>query len=306
MDWDHLRVFLAVAREGQILAAARRLGLNHATVARRLDALETALGAPLFDRRPAGSTLTQAGERLMPAAERVEAELLGIEVTTRAAGAAIAGTVRIGATDGLGNLFLAAELGGFARRHPDLTIELVPLPRVFSLSRREADLAVVLDPPSEGRLVTSRLADYSLGIYAARAYVEAYGAPTTLAEVADHVVVSGVEDYAYSAALDYTRVLERQTRRVFRCAGVVGQFEAVKAGVGIAVLHDFAVGCDAGLVRLLPEIGFRRSYHLIAHADTQNLARIAACRAFLGRLFRENRSRFLPAATGAGDDDAAG
>lgn len=293
MDWDLLRVFLAVAREGQMLAAARRLGLNHATVARRLDALEAALGTALFDRRPAGSVLTQAGERLLPAAERVEAELLGIADATRRAGASISGTVRLGVPDGLGNLLLAAELGRFARRHPDLVVELVPLPRAFSLSKREADLAIALDVPAEGRLTVSRLGDYTLGVYAAQDYARAHGVPATIEDIADHLLVTGVEDYAYASSLDYAHVLEAQARRVFRCAGVVGQMAAVRAGVGIGVLHDFAARDAPDLVRILPAVGFRRSYHLLAHPDTRGLTRIAACHDFLVALFREQRGRFL-------------
>lgn len=292
MDWDLLRVFLVVAREGQMLAAARRLGLNHATVARRLDALEASLGTRLFERRPSGSTLTQAGERLLPAAERIETELIGVAEAARRSGASIAGTVRIGAPDGLGNLFLAAELGRFARDHPDLVVELVPLPRVFSLSRREADLAVCLDPPTEGRLVVSRLGDYTLGVYASRAYVEANGAPESLDAVADHVVVTGVEDYAYASALDYGRVLEKKSRRLFRCAGVVGQLEAVRAGIGIGVLHDFAAREATDLVRILPEVGFRRAYHLLSHPETRDLTRVAAIRDFLADTFRRHRRLF--------------
>lgn len=296
MDWDHLRVFLTVAREGQILAAAKRLGLNHATVARRLDQLEASLGAPLFDRRPAGSTLTQAGERLLPSVERIESELLGIEEATRSAGAAVAGTVRIGAPDGLGNLFLAPELGRFAADHPDLVVELVPLPRLFSLSRREADLAIVLEPPSEGRLTVTRLGDYTLGVYASRAWVERNGRPRGVEEVADHVLVTGVEDYAYSAALDYVHVLEKHARRVFRCAGVVGQMEAVRAGIGLGVLHDFAAGTDPTLVPLMEETRFRRSYHLLSHPETRSLARIAATHAFMVDLFRRKKDVFQPKA----------
>lgn len=294
MDWDLVRIFLAVAREGQMLAAAHRLGLNHATVARRLDRLEETLGARLFERRPTGSVLTEAGEELLPVAERIETELLGVVDATRRRGAAISGTVRLGAPDGLGNFFLAGELGRLARRHPDLTVELVPLPRLFSLSRREADLAIVLDPPSEGRLVVSRLGDYTLSVYASRAYAEEHGTPANLDEVAGHLVVTGVEDYSYASSLDYARVLERRARRVYRCAGVVGQMEAVKAGVGIGVLHDFAARPVADLVRILPEVGFRRSYHLLAHPDTQGLARVAALGDFLHRRFREERRRFVP------------
>ena len=299
MDWDHLRVFLAVARQGQLLAAARRLGLNHATVARRLDALEEALGTPLFDRRPAGCVPTEAGERLLPAAERVEAEMLGITEDFREAAADVSGTVRIGAPDGLGNYFLAAELGALAALHPDLVVELVPLPRTFSLSRREADLAIVLDRPTEGRLLVSRLIDYTLSVYAARAYLERHGTPSTVEDLAGHVVVTGVEDLAYASALDYSGVLEKHGRSRFRCASVMGQMEAVRAGAGIGVLHDFAAGrhLDAqgpdALVRILPGIGFRRSYFLLAHPDTVQVRRIAVLREVLALRFREERHHFI-------------
>ncbi|MFG1288183.1 LysR family transcriptional regulator [Xanthobacter versatilis] len=299
MDWDHLRVFLAVARQGQLLAAARRLGLNHATVARRLDALEEALGAPLFDRRPAGCVPTEAGERLLPAAERVEAEMLGIAEGFRDAAADVSGTVRIGAPDGLGNYFLAAELGALTALYPDLVVELVPLPRTFSLSRREADLAIVLDRPMEGRLLVSRLIDYTLSVYAARAYLDRHGTPKSVEDLAGHVVVTGVEDLAYASALDYSGVLEKHGRSRFRCASVMGQMEAVRAGAGIGVLHDFAAGRHLeaqgpdALVRILPGIGFRRSYFLLAHPDTAQVRRIAVLRDVLAQRFRAERARFI-------------
>lgn len=294
MDWDHLRIFLAVARHGQLLAAARRLGVNHATVARRLDALEAALGTLLFERRPAGCVPTQAGERLLPVAERIEADVLGISESLRNEAAEVSGTVRVGAPDGLGNYFLAAELGTLAALHPHLVVELVPLPRTFSLSRREADLAIVLDQPAEGRLLVSRLTDYTLGVYAAQSYIDRHGTPDSAEALADHVVVTGVEDLVYSTALDYAAVLEKHAGRKFRCASVTGQLEAVGAGVGIGVVHDFAAGhAKEPLVRILPHIGFRRSYFLLAHPDTVAVRRIAALRAFIARRFREERRRFV-------------
>lgn len=294
MDWDHLRVFLAVARHGQLLAAARRLAVNHATVARRLDALEHALGTPLFERRPAGCVLTQAGERLLPVAERIEFELLGIAEGFRDEEADASGTVRIGAPDGLGNYFLAGALGELTRRHPDLVVELVPLPRTFSLSQREADLAIVLDRPVAGRLVVSRLTDYTLSVYAARAYLDRYGIPASPEELREHTVVTGVEDLSYASALDYSSALEREARSRFRCASVMGQVEAVRSGTGIGVLHDFTAASIEGVVRILPQIGFRRGYHLLSHPDTQAIKRIAVLRDFLVRRFREERQRFMP------------
>jgi DNA-binding transcriptional LysR family regulator len=229
-------------------------------VARRLDALERALGTPLFDRNPTGSLLTQAGERLLPVAERIEADVVGVAESLRQEEADASGIVRIGAPDGLGNYFLATELGRFAGLYPNLVVELVPLPRTFSLSRREADLAIVLDRPTEGRLIVSRLIDYTLGVYASRSYLERHGAPATAEDLADQLVVTGVEDFAYASALDYAAVLEKHGRQKFRCASVMGQMEAVRAGIGIGILHDFAAGRDDnGLVRILPQISFRRA-----------------------------------------------
>jgi DNA-binding transcriptional LysR family regulator len=293
-DWDHLKVFLAVARHGQILAAARKLGLNHATVARKLDALERGLRTVLFERRPAGSVLTLAGERLLPMAERIESEVFGIMEQLQAEEAAVSGTVRIGAPDGIGNYFLASEIGRLSLQHPDLIVELVPLPRSFSLSRREADLAVVLDRPSEGRLIVSRLSDYTLGAYASPNYLEAHGVPETAQDLSRHAVVTGVEDFAYASALDYAQALETRAARVFRCASVMGQMEAVRAGAGIGVLHDFAAQLTPNLIRILPEIAFRRSYFMLSHPDTTTIRRVAVCRELIARRFREERQRFLP------------
>ena len=304
MDWDHLRVFLAVARQGQLLAAARKLGLNHATVARRLDTLERGLGTTLFDRRPAGSVLTEAGERLLPVAERVETELLvGVEGLLRDE-AEVSGTVRIGAPDGLGNSFLARELGQLAVRHPGLTIELVPLPRAFSLSRREADIAIGLDRPAQGRLIVSKLSDYSLSVYASTRYLENVAAPASLDELDRHVLVTGVEDFSYATALDYSAALEASARRLFRCASVMGQLEAIRSGVGLGILHDFAVTPSDQLVRILTGVGFTRSYWMMSHPDTHAVRRVATCRAFLIQRFGEEKRRFLP--RGAQDQEVAG
>jgi DNA-binding transcriptional LysR family regulator len=295
MDWDHLRVFLAVARAGQVSAAARRLGLNHGTVSRRLDALEADLGTLLFERRPTGTTITQAGERLLPAAERVESEVVNATASLSVEAGRVSGTVRIGAPDGLGNLFLAAELGRLCEDHPDLVVELVPLPQVFSLSRREADLAITLDSPAEGRLMVTRLSDYTLSVRASAGYLARHGTPRTLDDLSGHTIVAGVDDYAYASALDYAATLGSGARSVFRCASVVGQMAAIRAGAGIGILHDFAATDDPDLVRILPQVGFRRSYFLLSHPDTRDIRRIATVRAFLIRRFREERARFIGA-----------
>src|SRR5260221_8683599 len=175
MDWDRIRIFLAVARAGQLLGAAQQLGLNHATVGRQLTALETELGTRLVERQTNGCTLTPQGEALLRSAERVESELLQANAKLSGSTARITGTVRVGAPDGLGNYFLARELGALANRHPELTIQLVPLPRTFSLSRREADIVVTLDRPKQGKLIVKKLTDYTLSVYATAQYLKETG-----------------------------------------------------------------------------------------------------------------------------------
>src|SRR6218665_1754925 len=124
VNWDDVRLFLAVARSGQFLAAARGLGVNHATLARRVSALETALGTQLFVRRPQGCEMTEEGERFLAAAERMETEMLAAQASLGRTDQAISGTVRVGAPDGFGVSFLAARLGRLSERHPDLRLEL--------------------------------------------------------------------------------------------------------------------------------------------------------------------------------------
>ncbi|MGY3644882.1 DNA-binding transcriptional LysR family regulator [Bradyrhizobium sp. LM4.3] len=131
---------------------------------------------------------------------------------------ALTGTVRVGAPDGLGNYFLADRLGALAAKHPGLVIQLVPLPRTFSLSRREADVAITLDRPKQGKLILSKLTDYTLSVYAADAYLAREGLIKTQADLAGRLFVTQVEDFVYSRALDYASVLGRLMSRRYECA----------------------------------------------------------------------------------------
>src|SRR6185312_16505258 len=144
MDWDNIRVFLSVARAGQFLAAARQLRVDHGTVSRRIGALETSLGVRLFDRQTTGCVLTAAGERLLESAEEVEAQLLRAQGDLSQSDVELSGTVRIAAPDGFTTLFLCARLGKLKAKYPSLTIQLVPMSRTFSLSKRAADLAITI------------------------------------------------------------------------------------------------------------------------------------------------------------------
>lgn len=292
MNWDHARIFLAVARAGQILSAATRLGLDHATVTRRLNGLEADLGAKVFERRPTGCTLTPVGERLLPIAERVESEMLKAQALLGGADLKLEGTVRIGAPDAFGTYFLAPRLARLAELHPDLLLQLVPLPRTFSLSKREADIAIILDRPQQGRLVGRKLTDYSLSVYALRSYLDRTGPVLRREDLRDRTLITYVHDLAYSSGLDYMDALSDAVGRRFECASAVGQIEAVKAGAGVGILHDYAAAACPDLVRILPEMRFQRTYWLAVHADMRDLRRIAETDRFIAEEVRASRAQF--------------
>jgi DNA-binding transcriptional LysR family regulator len=293
MDWDNLRIFLAIARSGQILAAAKALTLNHATVARRLDALEAQIGAPLFERRTNGCTLLPAGEQLLAHAEKMETELLQAATAISGAAALVSGHVRVGAPDGFGTFHLARALGSLANVHPDLTIQLVPLPRSFSLSRREADIIVTIDRPKLGRAIVRKLTDYTLSVYGTKDYLKRTGNIQSTDDLASRLFITYVEDIAYSRALDYTAELGKLMTRHYECGSVVAQMEAVRAGEGIGILHDYAAAQYPELVRILPMMQFSRTYWLMSHPDTHDTRRVSEVYQFIVDSVKTRRGAFV-------------
>lgn len=291
MNWDDVRIFLAVARSGQILGAARSLGLNHATVARRLTALETALGSTLFTRKTNGSDLSGAGERFLLHAEAMESAMLAASAAS-GADSLIEGTVRVGAPDGFGVAFLAPRLGELIERYQGLRVELVPVPRAFSLSRREADIAVTLERPREGRLVARKLTDYRLGLYASQRYLDRHGTPADLAALQDHHLVGYVEDLIFTASLDYTGEFLKGWRSSLAVSSAMGQTEAVRAGAGIGILHGFMAQRDADLVPVLPAHTLTRSYWTVVHEDLRAIRRVALVAEFLAEIVARDRAIF--------------
>ncbi|GAA0782271.1 LysR family transcriptional regulator [Roseibium denhamense] len=292
MNWDDIRIFLAIARTGQILAAGKRLGLNHATVARRLTALETSLGCRLFDRSTSGCVLTEEGSRFFERAERIEAEMVAAEADLGGHTPGIGGTVRIGAPDGFGVAYLVPRLTALTQQHPGLTVQLVPVPRSFSLSRREADIAVTIDRPDTGRLVASKLVDYALGLYASKAYLAKRGTPRTSSDLAAHDLIGYVEDLLYSPSLNYGTDFNKDWQARIEIASALGQTEAVRGGAGIGILHDFIARADMDLVPLLPEMKLRRAYWMVTHESSRPLRHIAAVQAFLRDQVAKDKAMF--------------
>ncbi|WP_424981433.1 LysR family transcriptional regulator [Maritalea sp. S77] len=292
MNWDDARMFLAVGRHGQFLAASRTLGINQATLSRRISALEADVGSKLLVRRTNGCELTEAGRKMLTALEQAESNIMdGLEGVSHQ-DSDVSGTVRIGAPDGFGIGFLAARLGALEAKHPNLKIELVPVPRSFSLSQREADIAVMVGRPDKGRLVVRKLVDYSLGLYAAKSYLDQAGRPQSRNDLADHKLIGFVDDLIYAPSLDYVQEFYRGWRSSVAVSSATGQVEAAKGGAGIAILHDYLVLPESGLEPVLPDLKITRSYWLAVHESQRNLARIAAVNDFLIEIVGKERNLF--------------
>ncbi len=293
MDWDNIRAFLAVARQGQFLGASRSLRVNQATVARRITALEASFQTTLFERSTTGVNLTEAGRQLLAHAERMESEMLQAEADLRQQDVQLAGPVRIGAPDGLTTYFLVPAMRALIERYPGIDIQLVPMPLTVSLARREVDMAITLDEPEAGRVVSRKLTDYTLGIFGAKSYLDRAGRPNSTADLARHRLIGYVDTYAFSSALNYIEDLFDGNSTSFECASAVGQCEAVRSGVGLGVLHHFIAAGMPEVEAVLPERRAHRTYWLVIHEDVRALGRIRAVVDFIAREAQARRHEFL-------------
>ncbi len=270
MNWDDLRVFLAVARAEGLSGAAKTLRLDPATAGRRIARLERSIGAVLFAKSPQGYALTEAGQRLLPQAETAEAALRQGVSAGQAAGAGLSGTFRIGAPDGCANYLLPQVCAAIGQAHPDLDIQILALPRIVNLSRREADLAVAVSPPKTDRLRGEKLADYRLSLAATREYLDRNGTPRSIGDLKRARMIGYIPDMIFDAELDYLGGLG--IARVPMASNAVSvQLNYARAGAGLAIVHDFAMPAAPELVRVLPDkVALTRTFWLVTHAGPRD------------------------------------
>lgn len=273
MDWDDLRIFLAVARADSLSGAGRRLGIDASTVGRRVARLEQGLGAKLFIKTPQGYALAAEGERLLPHAEAVELALTGAAEALTGPGD-LSGQLRIGAPDGCANYLLPQVCAQMARDHPGLEIQIVALPRVFNLSRREADMAIAVSQPQAGRLVVQRLTDYHLHLAGHQDYLDAHPPIRARDDLRGHRLIGYITDMIFDRELDYLAEAGAGGAQL-TSNSVSVQMQAIRAGAGLGIVHDFAIPFCPGVRRVLTDqLSLTRSFWLIRHADDRRLQRM--------------------------------
>lgn len=285
-DWDRLRVMLALRRGGTLSAAARSLGVDHTTVARRLEGFERDLGAALFERGPEGFTATPLGEAVLATAERMEGEVHGLLRRTDGVAGGLAGPVRLTTTPHLAASLFAPALGGLLRDHPGLRMELVGDVRSLDLSRREADLAVRLVRPDAPGLVARRLGAVAFACYAAAGDPRPFEAQDFLA----------YEDPAGTTAMQrYFATLVPAGRVVLRANTMETLREAARAGLGCMVLSCLAGEGDATLRRVpAPRAMATMPLWLVYHEDLRRSPRLRAAADFAEAAVAARREALLP------------
>ncbi|NDV52458.1 MULTISPECIES: LysR family transcriptional regulator [unclassified Salipiger] len=295
-NWDDLRIFLAVARGESLSAAGRVLRMDPATVGRRVARLEQALGHPLFAKSPQGYTLSEAGARLLVHAESAEQALGQGAQALMGSSEGFAGQIRIGAPDGCANFLLPQVCAKIAEANPGLDLQIVSLPRVVNLSRREADMAIAVSAPTAGRLVVQKISDYRLHLAASEQYLAQHPPIRSRADLQRHRIVGYIPDMIFDRELDYLADLGLDRVRL-ASNSVAVQFHWLRLGAGLGIVHDFALPAARGLCRVLPEeVSLTRSFYLVRHADDRRHARLNGLAALLADSVRRELAALEAAA----------
>jgi DNA-binding transcriptional LysR family regulator len=250
LDWDDLRFFLAIARHGSLTAACRELRVAQSTVGRRLASLEASLGVRLLHRTPEGYTLTLAGQDVLRQAERVETEALGVERSVAGRDVKLAGAVRVTCTETIAAHILAPCFAALQRQHPGILVELMPDPRVVSLSMREADIAVRLMRSEQHDLVVRRIGQIAFGLYAAPDYLEQHGAPDFEAGCPGHRLMTLLDDVEIDPQAQWLSDLAARASLGMQTSSQEALLFAARSGGGLACLARFRADPDPGLRRL--------------------------------------------------------
>jgi DNA-binding transcriptional LysR family regulator len=281
MDWDDVRVFLAVARAGTMRAAGRALGLSQPTIARRLAAFEATFGGPtLFDRLPEGLRLNAAGEQLVQAAESVEDAMLTLERRHAAGSSVLSGSVRISSGECAAG-FLARGLAASktTRLPPGITLELVESRQTANLARREADMALRHQPPESGDFYVSKAGTFACAAYRRRG-----------AEAAAWVTYTEEQAHYAPARWVLRQVEETGTSVALRASSMLMHVEAIRAGTGRGVLPCYVGDGQPLLERLTPPIPeLAAEYWIIVHRDLRRAACVRAVIDWVRALFAEQR-----------------
>ncbi|WP_199032495.1 LysR family transcriptional regulator [Ralstonia sp. ASV6] len=272
--WELYRTFLAVVREGSLSGAARALGLTQPTAGRHVDALEQALGLPLFIRTQQGLSPTEVALSLRPFAESLESTSAALLRAASSHGEGVRGTVRITASEVVAVEVLPPILADLHAAYPELTLELVPSNRMEDLLRREADIAVRMQPPTQGVLIARHIGGIELGVYGHRRYLERRGVPATLGDLTGHTLIGYDKESAFLRSVRAQLPWAQRNRFALRTDSDLAAIAALRAGFGIGFCQVGLAQHNPDLVRLFAdEVSIVLDTWLAMHEDLRDSPR---------------------------------
>lgn len=277
-DWNDLKYFIAVARSGSTLAAAKTLRLSQSTVHRRIGELEKKLGQNLVVRYPTGYRLTELGEKLLGFAERVEQAAVDFERQASAWGKDLRGTVRVTCPDEVGSRLLASGLiDKFNERYPTLRIEFVMSDRNLDLAKGQADVAIRGVPPTDNALFGRKIADSAWAIYASKSYVKRYGGPKRPKDIDRHSIVLFDGKMRDHRSARWLKSVAPNARVAARANSMLALQSAIKSGAGLAPMPVIVGERDEALVRVFgPVQEIATPFFLLIHEDMKRTPRVRA------------------------------
>lgn len=298
LNWDDLRVFLEVARQGHIAPAARRLKVDHATVSRRIGHLEDVLGVKLFNRTQFGMSLRETGRKLFKHAEAIEIHTLAAAEIAEAGNPRYAGPVRIAMMEGIASFYLAYRLDRLRSSHPDLKLELVSSPQTVNLTRRDADLFLSFFKPSGRGLIVQKIGAFELRLYASPAYLRRHGRPRSIDDLSNHIYVDYIDDLIAIDAVRWLADVVKYPKTVFNSNSVIAQYHAAVVGVGMALLPSFVAARDRRLKPILVgKVSVKRELWLSVHHDLHENPRARAVIDFITSVVAEDQDYLLGRST---------
>jgi len=296
MDWDDLKFAFAVARHGSLSAAARVLGTTQPTVSRRLDGLERRIGVKLFERGASGLSPTPLCAALVDGLQRMEDGALAVERRIAARDTGLQGAISVTSLDWLGDGVIAPIAARFGALHPLVAVELLVEPRVFNLSRREADIAFRFGPFQQEDLVERKVAEIGYGLYAAPAYLDRHGKPDFATGCAGHAVVTMYEFAGRPVQSVWLQATAPAARVILRSSGLGSQLAAAEAGVAMAALPRLLGDARATLRRIdTPLPGPTQPVRMGVHADLRDVPRIRAFIDFAVAMLKTRAAELNPA-----------
>jgi len=275
LDWALCRSFLTILREGSLSGAARRMGVAHPTVRRHLDELEATLGSPLFARSPSGLLPTELARDLQATAEAMEFAAEAFVRTASAEKGAVAGTVRVTASEITGAEVLPPILAAVRARHPGLDFELTLTNAVEDLLRRDADIAVRMSRPTQVDLVARKVGQVTAGLFAHETWLAQHGQPASLDQlIAAHQLIGYDRDPFLLREMQALGVKVERTDFGFRSDNDLAQLAALRAGFGVGLCHTALAARQPSLRRVLPQIAYPLEIWLVVHASMRSMARV--------------------------------